>query len=45
MEENIQKILNREKELYIPHIRAFKNKLMTWFAHCENIKFINLYLR
>ena len=35
MEENIQKILDREKELYIPHIRTFKNKFMAWFTHCE----------
>lgn len=36
MKENIQKIRDREEELYIPPpIRTLKNKLIAWFTHCD----------
>lgn len=35
MQESINQILDREKKLYIPHIKTPKNIIMAWFTHCE----------
>lgn len=35
MKKELSLILNRERELYIPHIKSIKNKIMARFTHCE----------
>lgn len=35
MKPELKKILNEERNLYIPHIKSLKNRIMAIFTHCE----------
>lgn len=35
MKKSLNQILDKEKELYIPHIKSLKNRIMACFTHCE----------
>ncbi len=38
MRQNLKQIMERERTLYIPHVRSLKNRIMTWYTHAEEYR-------
>ena len=38
MNNELKQIIKCERELYIPHIKSLKNKIMAWYTHAEEYR-------
>ena len=38
MNIELKQIIDNERELYIPHIKSLKNRIMAWFTHAEEYR-------